>query len=232
MSEKNKIELCALTMGELKTLMRELGESAFRAAQIAEWVKKGAPVDEMNNLSKAFREKLSDVAVTNSVLIRECLTSKLDGTEKYLYSLKDGNLIEGVRMRYHYGDTLCISTQVGCRMGCRFCASTLDGCVRSLSAGEMLGQILAVNGRIHAQDPTTRGIHNVVMMGSGEPLDNYNESIRFLKLLNAEEGLNISLRNVSLSTCGLVDKMMKLAEEKLPVTLSVSLHAPNDEIRK
>lgn len=232
MSGESLTELCALSFEELKQFVTGLGESTFRTSQIAEWVKKGADIEEMTNLSKALREKLAAVAVTNSVRINECLTSKLDGTEKYLYQLRDGNLIEGVRMRYHYGDTLCVSTQVGCRMGCKFCASTLDGCVRSLSAGEILGQVLAVNRHILAQDPAAKGIHNVVMMGSGEPLDNYDESIRFLKLLNAHEGLNISLRNVSLSTCGLVEKMYRLAEEKLPITLSVSLHAPNDEIRQ
>ena len=232
MAESRLIELCALDAQELKTLIAGLGESDFRAGQIAQWVKKGVPIEEMSNLSKALREKLASVAVTNSVRISEAITSKLDGTEKYLYELKDGNLIEGVRMRYHYGDTLCVSTQVGCRMGCKFCASTLDGCVRSLSAGEILGQVLAVNRYIQSREPGAKGIHNVVMMGSGEPLDNYNESIRFLKLLNAEDGLNISLRNVSLSTCGLVEKMIALADEGLPITLSVSLHAPNDDIRK
>ena len=232
MGQDGRIELCALNLEELKVLMNDLGEPRFRADQVAAWVKKGTEIEDMTNLSKSLREKLSAAAVTNSVHIVEILTSKLDGTEKYLFRLSDGNIIEGVHMRYHYGDTLCISTQVGCRMGCKFCASTLEGCVRNLRAGEMIGQVLAVNSHIQKQDTTAHGIHNIVMMGSGEPLDNYDESMRFLRLLNAENGLHISLRNVSLSTCGLVDKMLKLADEGLPITLSVSLHAPNDEIRK
>ena len=232
MGFEGKTELCGLSFEELKAFVLSLGESAFRAEQLAAWIRQGAAIGEMTNLSKALRSKLEQVAYVNGVKIRESLTSKIDGTEKYLYELPDGNLIEGVRMRYRYGDTLCVSTQVGCRMGCKFCASTLDGCVRSLSAGEILGQVLAVNRRIQALTPGEYGIHNIVMMGSGEPLDNYDESVRFLRLVNAEKGLNISLRNVSLSTCGLVDKMYRLADEGLPVTLSVSLHAPNDDIRR
>jgi len=225
-------ELCSLYPEELKAFIVSLGESGFRAGQIGEWIKKGAAVDEMSNLSKALREKLNACAYTNGVSIREAITSKLDGTEKYLYQLRDGNIIEGVRMRYRYGDTLCVSTQVGCRMGCRFCASTLDGCVRNLTSGEILGQVLAVNRRIAETEPGAAGVHNVVLMGSGEPLDNYDNVIRFVKLLRDPKGLNISPRNVSLSTCGLVPKMYQLAEEGLPLTLSVSLHAPNDEVRK
>ena len=145
MGQDGRKELCALNPEELKALMSDLGEPRFRADQVAAWVKKGTEIEDMTNLSKSLREKLSSVAVTNSVHIVEILTSKLDGTEKYLFRLSDGNIIEGVRMRYHYGDTLCISTQVGCRMGCRFCASTLEGCVRNLRAGEMIGQVLAVD---------------------------------------------------------------------------------------
>ena len=228
----NMTELCGLYPEELSAFVKGLGESAFRAGQLAQWIKKGADIGEMTNLSKAFRDKLSQTAYVNGVTIRESITSKLDGTEKYLYALRDGNIIEGVRMRYKYGDTLCVSTQVGCRMGCRFCASTLNGCVRNLTAGEILGQVLCVNRRIHEQDSEAYGIHNIVLMGSGEPLDNYDEVVRFLKLVNMPDGLNISLRNISLSTCGLVPKMLSFAEENLPVTLSVSLHAPNDEIRR
>ena len=228
----DKTELSSLSFEELQAFVKDIGEGAFRAKQLSEWIKKGAEISEMTNLSKALRDKLEQKAYVNGVHIREVLTSKLDGTEKYLYELVDGNLIEGVHMRYHYGDTLCVSTQVGCRMGCMFCASTLDGCVRNLSAGEILGQVLAVNRRIREIAPDEKGIHNIVMMGSGEPLDNYAEAIKFLRLVNAPEGLNISLRNISLSTCGLVDRMYRLADEGLPVTLSVSLHAPNDEIRR
>ena len=231
-NEQQKTDLSALYPDELEKFIVGLGERAFRAKQISEWLKRGAQIDEMSNLSKPLRDKLNAAAYVNGVRIREAITSKLDGTEKYLYELRDGNIIEGVRMRYHYGDTLCVSTQVGCRMGCRFCASTLDGCVRNLSAGEILGQILAVNRRISETEPEAKGIHNVVLMGSGEPHDNYDEVMRFLRLLKAPEGLNISPRNVSLSTCGLVPNMLRLADEGLPVTLSVSLHAPNDEIRR
>lgn len=225
-------ELCSLYPDELRDFVKSLGESGFRAGQISEWIRRGAQIEEMTNLSKSFREKLGSCAYINGVTIREAITSKLDGTEKYLYELRDGNIIEGVRMRYHYGDTLCVSTQVGCRMGCRFCASTLDGCVRNLTAGEILGQVLAVNRRIAENEPDASGIHNVVLMGSGEPLDNYDNVIRFVKLLKDPRGLNISPRNVSLSTCGLIPQMYALAEEGLPLTLSVSLHAPNDEVRK
>lgn len=227
-----KIQLTSLSVEELKDYMKQLGESAFRAGQVSEWIKRYASAEEMTNLSRQLREKLEKSSCAQPLRIRESIVSRLDGTEKYLYELQDGNLIEGVRMRYHYGDTLCVSTQVGCRMGCRFCASTLDGCVRNLTAGEILAQVLCVNRHIRETEPEAKGIHNVVLMGSGEPLDNYDEVMKFLRLLNAPEGLNLSLRNVSLSTCGLVPKMFALANENLPVTLSVSLHAPNDDIRR
>ena len=223
-----KIQLLSLSYEETEALVTSLGEGRFRAKQLYEWIARGAEFEEMTNLSKAFRAKLAEKCVVNPVSIRESVTSRLDGTEKYLYELTDGNLIEGVRMRYHYGDTLCVSTQVGCRMGCAFCASTLDGCVRSLTAGEILGQIVAVNRRVRAESR----VHNVVLMGSGEPMDNYDQVVKFLRLLNDPRGLGISLRNVSLSTCGLAPKMRMFADEGLPVTLSVSLHAPNDEVRK
>ena len=228
----DKIELLSLNAGELLDFVTgELGESKFRAGQIAQWLARGAEISEMTNLSAALRAKLEGIAVANPVRIRESFKSRLDGTEKVLYELLDGNLIEGVIMRYHYGDTLCVSTQVGCRMGCAFCASTLEGRVRNLSAGEILGQVVAANRHIQASDPTRR-VHTIVLMGSGEPFDNDENVVRFLRLVNSPEGLNISLRNISLSTCGLVPNMLRLAEENLPVTLSVSLHAPNDEIRR
>ena len=226
-----KIRLSGMFLHEIEDFMKNAGEGRFRAKQVHEWLLRGRDFSEMSNLSKALREKLSGACIAQSIRILESIESKLDGTEKYLYELLDGNIIEGVRMRYHHGDTLCVSTQVGCRMGCAFCASTLDGCVRNLTADEMLGQILIVNR--HIQEKFGEGrIHNVVLMGSGEPMDNYDEVIRFLKLLNDPNGLNISLRNVSLSTCGLVPGIRKLSEEGMPVTLSISLHAPNDEIRK
>ena len=182
----------------------------------------------MTNLPKDFRARLAEGASANPVRIRDAFVSKLDGTEKYLYELDDGNLIEGVLMRYHHGNTLCLSTQIGCPMGCAFCASTLEGCVRSLTPAEMLGQIIAVNRRLNGDGR----VGNVVLMGSGEPLDNYDNVMKFLRLMNDARGLNMSLRGVSLSTCGLVPNMYRLADEGLPVTLSVSLHAPNDEIRR
>ena len=228
----DKIQLLGMTAEELERfVVDELGESKFRAKQISEWLSRGADIDGMTNLSAKLRQRLNEVAVANPVRILNSYKSKLDETEKFLYALGDGNIIEGVVMRYHHGDTLCVSTQVGCRMGCAFCASTLDGRVRNLTAGEILGQVVAANGHIRQQDPERR-IHNIVLMGSGEPLDNYDNVVKFLRLVNDPKGLNISLRNVSLSTCGLVRKMYDFAAEGLPVTLSLSLHAPNDEIRR
>lgn len=227
-----KIELLSMDRQELLAFVEnELGESKFRAKQIREWLNRGADISEMTNLSAALREKIAAIAVANPVRILESYKSKLDETEKFLYELADGNLIEGVVMRYHYGDTLCVSTQVGCRMGCAFCASTLEGRVRNLSAGEILGQVAAANRHIKKSDETRR-IHNIVLMGSGEPLDNYENVVKFLRLVNSDEGMNISIRNISLSTCGLVNRMDEFAEEGLPVTLSISLHAPNDSIRQ
>ena len=228
----DRIQLLGMTAEELERfVVDELGESKFRAKQISEWLSRGADVDGMTNLSAKLRQRMNEVAVANPVRILNSYKSKLDETEKFLYALGDGNIIEGVVMRYHHGDKLCVSTQVGCRMGCAFCASTLDGRVRNLTAGEILGQVVAANGHIRQQDPERR-IHNIVLMGSGEPLDNYDNVVKFLRLVNDPKGLNISLRNVSLSTCGLVRKMYDFAAEGLPVTLSLSLHAPNDEIRR
>ena len=228
----DKIQLLSMTQDELLSFVtNELGESKFRAKQISEWLARGAEIDEMTNLSAALRARLNEIAVANPIRIHRSFKSKIDDTEKFLYALTDGNLIEGVVMRYHYGDTLCVSTQVGCRMGCAFCASTLEGRVRDLTAGEILGQVVAANNHIRKEDPERR-IHNIVLMGSGEPFDNYDNVVKFLHLVNDPKGLNISLRNISLSTCGLVPKMRAFAEEGLPVTLSISLHAPNDGIRQ
>ena len=207
----DKIQLLGMTAEELERfVVDELGESKFRAKQISEWLSRGADIDGMTNLSAKLRQRMNEVAVANPVRILNSYKSKLDETEKFLYALGDGNIIEGVVMRYHHGDTLCVSTQVGCRMGCAFCASTLDGKVRNLTAGEILGQVVAANGHIRQQDPERR-IHNIVLMGSGEPLDNYDNVVKFLRLVNDPKGLNISLRNVSLSTCGLVRKMYDFA---------------------
>lgn len=221
------IEYLGLYPEEIKQKMEQMGEKAFRAKQVFSWLHKGASFDEMTNLSVSLREKLKENGTDQPVSIQSIHESKLDGTKKFLFSLRDGNCIEGVLMRYHYGCTLCVSTQVGCRMGCLFCASTLDGCVRNLTAAEILGQVMCANSTLEGER-----VHNIVLMGSGEPFDNYDNVIRFLKLVSHPEGLNISLRHISLSTCGLIDRIRQFADENLPVTLSLSLHAPNDEIRK
>ena len=222
-------ELTGMTCEELTAWAKEEGYPAFRGKQIFRWIHQGADFDGMTNLSKDLREDLKRKAVAQPVSIRLERKSALDGTVKFLYELKDGNCVEGVLMRYKYGVSLCISTQVGCRMGCRFCASTLEGRVRDLTAGEMLGEVLCANRYLA---PEGEKVSHVVLMGSGEPLDNYDNVIRFLRLLREEEGIRLSLRNVSLSTCGIVPKMYDLADENLPVTLCVSLHAPNDAIRR
>lgn len=222
-------ELTGMTCEELTAWMKEQGYPAFRGRQVFRWIHQGADFGEMSNLSREMREDLHRIATAQPVSIRLTRKSSLDGTVKLLYELTDGNCVEGVLMRYRYGISLCISTQVGCRMGCRFCASTLEGLVRNLTAGEMLGEILCANRYLA---PEGQKVSHVVLMGSGEPLDNYGEVIRFLHLLREEEGIRLSLRNVSLSTCGIVPKMIQLAGENLPVTLCVSLHAPNDAIRR
>ena len=227
MTMSEPIQWMGLYPEELQRALAGLGEKAFRAKQVFSWLHKGARFSEMTNLSLALREKLAFSGVDQPVTIKEIRVSQLDGTQKFLYALPDGNCVEGVLMRYHYGATLCVSTQVGCKMGCRFCASTLDGCVRSLSAAEMLGQVQCANRELGGER-----VHNIVLMGSGEPFDNYEQVVRFLRLVSHPEGLNIGLRHISLSTCGLVPQIRRFAQEGLPVTLSLSLHAPNDEIRK
>ena len=222
-------ELTGMTREEITAWMKEQGYPSFRGKQVFEWIHRGADFDGMTNLPAAMRESLKATAVAQPVSIRLSRKSALDGTEKVLYELRDGNCIEGVIMHYRFGVSLCISTQVGCRMGCRFCASTLEGRIRDLTAGEMLGEVLAANQLLRASE---QKVSHIVLMGSGEPLDNYDQVTRFLRLLREEDGVKISLRNVSLSTCGIVPKMYDLAEEDLPVTLCVSLHAPNDEIRR
>ena len=224
-----KTQLLSMTPEELGVYLKDMGQPAFRAKQVFAWLHQGVPFERMSNLPKALRETLAENCLDNPVQVLETITSKLDGTIKLLYRLHDGHVIEGVLMRYKYGNTLCVSTQVGCRMGCAFCASTLDGCARSLSAGEILGQIVCANGVLA---PQGQKVGNVVLMGSGEPLDNYDNVVRFLRILRMEGGLCIGMRSVSLSTCGLVPNMRRFAQEDLPVTLSLSLHAPNDEVRK
>ncbi len=222
--------LTSLTIQELERLMQEWKEPKFRARQIFEWIARGACPDEMTNLPRPLRVKLTEIGYGGAT-IREKRTSQKDGTVKYLFELEDGNVVEGVLMKYNYGNTLCISTQVGCRMGCTFCASTLEGCVRNLTAGEMLSFISCVEKDVPTEEGKVRTVTNVVLMGSGEPLDNYDEVVKFLRLVSVPEGMNISPRNISLSTCGLVPQLLRFMEEAPHVTLSVSLHAPNDVVR-
>ena len=216
------------TLSEIEELVLSLGEKKFRAKQIMSDLLLGKEVSEMTALPKSFREKLESVADGVGVKIDQKLVSR-DGTVKYLFALRDGNVIEGVLMRYKYGNTLCVSTQVGCRMGCRFCASGIGGLVRNLTAGEIIGQITAVN-LDEGGNYDKRQVTNVVLMGSGEPLDNYENVTKFLFL--CRDVYNISWRNLSLSTSGLADKIYKLADDGIHVTLTISLHAPFDECRE
>ena len=214
---------------ELENFVLSLGEKQFRAKQIYSGVMRGHNISDIPALPAALKERLLTEFENCALEIIKTLRSA-DGTEKYLYKLADGNIIEGVLMKYKYGNTLCVSTQVGCRMGCKFCASTLGGLVRNLSSGEILSQVLKVNA-LHGGTESRRAVTNVVLMGSGEPLDNYANVIKFIRDMAAEGGINISPRNVSLSTCGLVPQLRKFMREAPHVTLSVSLHAPNDAIR-
>ena len=208
--------------------MEQIGEKKFRAKQIYEWlhVKLADSFEEMTNLSKALREKLEAEYEILPVKMLERQISKIDATNKFLFQLSDGNVVESVLMRYKHGNSVCISSQVGCRMGCRFCASTIGGLERNLSPSEMLGQIYQI------QKITGERVSNVVVMGTGEPMDNYENFLTFVRMLTDEHGLHISQRNLTVSTCGIVPKMYDLAEEKLQITLALSLHAPNDEKRQ
>ena len=222
------IELPNLTKEELRAWCQENGLPAFRGSQIYTAVIQGLDFQEMTTIPQDLRLRLQTMAVAQPVSIRSRYQSSVDDTVKYLFAMKDGNCVEGVLMHYHYGYSLCISTQVGCRMGCAFCASTLEGCVRNLTAAEMLGEVICVNRDLGAKGR----VGHIVLMGAGEPLDNFEEVTHFLRLVRSEDGVGVGLRNVSLSTCGLVEKMREFADLDLPVTLSVSLHAPNDEIRR
>ena len=220
-----KIELLSLLPGELSDLLISLGEPKYRAGQIFPQLHKGLSPDDMTNIGKVTREKLSAAAAYHLPVIEQKLVSAIDGTVKLLFSLSDGNCVESVIMKYEHGNTICISSQVGCRMGCRFCASTIGGRVRNLTAGELLGQVIA------AQKELGERIDNIVMMGIGEPLDNFDAVVKFLRLVNEPSGICIGYRHISLSTCGLVDKIDELAKLNFPITLSISLHAPDDETR-
>lgn len=221
-------DIKSLTKEELVQVLTQMGEKAFRAGQIYEWihVKLASSYDEMTNVSKALRARLEEEYPLLHLDMLEVQTSKIDGTKKFLFALPDGNVVESVWMKYKHGNSVCISSQVGCKMGCRFCASTLDGWTRNLLPSEMLDQIYQI------QRITGERVSNVVVMGTGEPLDNYENLLRFIQLLTNEDGLHISQRNITVSTCGIVPKMKELAHEKLQITLALSLHAPNQEKRE
>lgn len=215
-----------LSLKEIEEFIVSLGEPKFRAKQIFKWINNGIEdFDEMTDIPKKLRDKLKENFIIKNIFI-EAKQESSDGTVKYLLRLKDGNLIEAVLMRYSYGNSVCISTQAGCNMGCSFCASTIGGKIRDLSPGEMLGEVLAIS-----KDQNIR-ISNIVLMGTGEPLDNFDNVLKFLELINSKEGLNIGMRHITLSTCGLVPEIKRLADLRLQLTLAISLHAPNNDKRK
>ncbi|MGI6094233.1 MAG: 23S rRNA (adenine(2503)-C(2))-methyltransferase RlmN [Lachnospiraceae bacterium] len=221
-------DIKSLTKEEVAQVLEQMGEKPFRARQIYEWIhgRLASSYEEMTNLSKDLRNRLKTEYPLLNLEVLEVQTSKIDGTKKFLFALPDGNVVESVWMRYKHGNSVCISSQVGCKMGCRFCASTLDGWTRNLLPSEMLDQVYQI------QKITGERVSNVVVMGTGEPLDNYQHLLRFIRLLTNEEGLHISQRNITVSTCGIVPKIKELAQEKLQITLALSLHAPNQEKRE
>ena len=223
-----KQDIKSMELSELTDFVEALGEKPFRARQLYRWMhaKTAASFEEMTDLSQAFRERLAEAAGYTVLKTVKMLESGIDGTRKYLFGLEDGTVIESVFMRYHHGNSVCVSSQVGCRMGCKFCASTLDGLTRNLTPAEMLEQVYRI------QASTGERVSNVVVMGSGEPFDNYENLVRFIRLLSDENGLHISQRNITVSTCGLVPQIRRFAGEGLSVTLALSLHAPDDEVRK
>lgn len=220
-----KVDLLSLLPTELEEYFLSIGEPRFRAKQVFARLHKGERIGEITNLSKALREKLCSETLDTLPVVEEKLVSKIDGTVKYLFKLHDGACIESVFMKYKHGNTLCISSQVGCRMGCKFCASTIGGKARDLYPSELIGQVIA------AEKDSGERISNIVMMGIGEPFDNYDNVIKFLRLVNHPDGLNIGYRHISFSTCGVVDGINKLAKVDIPITLSISLHASNDSRR-
>jgi len=223
----NKIDIKSLTEEQLRNEMASIGEKAFRGTQIFQWIYKGArSFNEMKNIPAELREKLEEKFVLRDLKMDKKLVSAIDGTRKYLFRLHDGNAIESVMMRYKHGVSVCISTQAGCRMGCSFCASTIGGLERNLTAGEMLDQIMKIQ-----EDAGTR-VSNVVLMGSGEPFDNFDEVISFLHVANEKNGLCIGYRHITLSTCGIVPKIYEIADMGMPINLAISLHAANDEKRR
>jgi len=226
--EEDKKDIKALDLSELTNELTDIGEKAFRAKQIYEWThqKLVTGYDEMTNLSKGLKEKLKEKYLFTSLTVVRVQESAIDQTRKFLFGLRDGNVVESVWMKYKHGNSVCISSQVGCRMGCKFCASTLDGLLRNLTPAEMLDQIYSI------QRITGERVSNIVIMGTGEPMDNYENVLKFLRMITDENGLNISVRNITISTCGIVPGIKKLALEKLPLTLALSLHATTDEKRK
>ena len=222
------LDIRSMTISELENMVVSYGENRYRGAQLFSWFheKKVQNYDQMTNISKAFREKLKSDRSLMPLEIEKVLKSELDGTRKYLFRLCDNNIIESVLMRYKHGNSVCISSQVGCRMGCRFCASTIDGLERNLNPSEMLSQVYNIEKDIGER------VSNIVVMGSGEPLDNYDNLIRFIELVSNDKGINISQRNITVSTCGIVPKIYELANLSLQITLAISLHAPNQEKRK
>ena len=223
-----KKDIASYSFEELKAEMEDLGEKAFRAKQIYEWLHKKLADDfeEMTNLSKPLREKLDERYEIRRVEVERRQISQIDGTNKFLFCLNDGNMVESVLMKYKHGNSVCISSQVGCRMGCRFCASTLDGLERNLTPSEMLRQVYQI------QKITGERVSNIVIMGTGEPLDNYDNFVKFVHMISDEHGLNISQRNITASTCGIVPNIRRLAEENLQITLALSLHGSNQEKRR
>ena len=221
-------ELRSMTMEELEQVVVEANEKAFRAKQVFEWLhkKRVSSIDEMTNISKKLRKHLKEHYTLDTLKVAKELLSTIDGTRKYLFELSDGNIIESVWMKYKHGNSVCISSQVGCRMGCKFCASTLDGLERNLRPSEMLEQIYRI------VEMTEERVDSIVIMGSGEPMDNYDNVVRFLHLITDKNGMGLSRRGVTLSTCGIVPRIYDLAKEGLPVTLALSLHATTDEERK
>ena len=219
-----------MTETEIADAVGAFGVPKFRIGQVQEWLRKGVRPQEMTNLPKDLRAKLDTIPFGGATIYDKRVSAK-DGTVKYLFALEDGNLVEGVLMRYSYGNTACLSTQVGCNMGCKFCASTLEGCVRSLRPGEMLSFLAEIERDETPAEGKPRTVTNIVLMGSGEPLDNYNNVVTFLRRVTSEQGPNISARNISLSTCGIVPKIYRLIEDAPHITLSISLHAHSNAVR-
>ena len=223
-----KIDIKSLQYDALKQLVSEMGQPAYRGGQIFSWLHEKCVQSfaEMTNLPESFREELAETCDLICVIQKEVQTSALDGTKKYLFELPDGNLIESVMMRYKHGNSVCVSSQVGCAMGCSFCASTLKGCVRNLTTSEILDQVYAIQRDIGER------VSNIVIMGMGEPLLNYDSVVGFVRIISAENALHISQRNITISTCGIIPAIIRLSKEQLKVTLALSLHAPNDKIRR